>query len=107
MKSPKDDNEYYEKKNKSLKKKKVLSIITEILVGSASTVGSSTKGLIIPGAGNFISSSTASLTSYAILITNKYNSKLKIRSTELRDWINVITLLYEKKLKESMIGKKN
>ena len=31
--------------------------------------------------------------------------KLKIRYTKLRDWINVITLLYEKTLKESMIDK--
>ena len=28
------------------------------------------------------------------------------RYTKLRDWINVITLLYEKTLKESMIDKK-
>ena len=46
------------------------------------------------------------LTSSAILITNEYISKLKIRYTKLRDWINVITLLYEKTLKESMIDKK-
>ena len=45
------------------------------------------------------------LTSIAILITNEYISKLKIRYTKLRDWINVITLLYEKTLKESMIDK--
>ena len=46
------------------------------------------------------------LTPIAILITNEYNSKLKIRYTKLRDWINVITLLYEKTLKHSMIDKK-
>ena len=62
--------------------------------------------LINPGAGIIISSSTALLTSIAILITNEYTSKLKIRYTKLRDWINVITLLYEKTLKESMIDKK-
>ena len=33
-------------------------------------------------------------------------SKLKIRYTKLRDWINVITLLYEKTLGESMIDEK-
>ena len=75
-------------------------IITEILVGSASTVGTSTMGLINSGAGIIISSSTALLTSIAILITNEYISKLKIRYTKLRDWINVITLLYEKTLKQ-------
>ena len=63
-------------------------------------------GLINPGAGIIISSSTALLTSVAVLITNEYLSKLKIRYTKLRDWINVITLLYEKTLKQSMIDKK-
>ena len=107
LKSLKVDNEYYKKKYKSLNKKKVLLIITEILVGAGSAVGSSTMGLINPGAGILISSSTALLTSIAILITNEYISKLKIRYTKLRDWINVITLLYEKTLKQSMIDKKN
>ena len=106
LKSLKFDNEYFKKKYKSLNKKKVLLIITEILVGSASAVGSSMMGSINPGAGIFISSSTAVLTSIAILITNEYISKLKIRSTKLRDWINVITLLYEKTLKQSMFDKK-
>ena len=90
-----------------MNKKKVILIITEILVGSASTLGSSNKGSVNPGAGIVISSSTASITSIAILITNEYNSNLKIRYTKLRDWINVITLLYEKTLKESMIDKKS
>ena len=105
LKSLKVDNEYYKKKYKNLNKKKVLLIITEILIGGGSAVGSSTMGLINPGAGIIISSSTALLTSIAILITNEYISKLKIRYTKLRDWINVITLLYEKTLKESMIDK--
>ena len=106
LKSPKIDNEYYKKKYKNLNKKKVLLIITEILVGSGSAVGSSTMGLINPGAGIVISSSTALLTSIAILITNEYISKVEIRYTKLRDWINVITLLYEKTLKQSMVDKK-
>ena len=105
LKSLKVDNDYYKKKYKSLNKKKVLLIITEILIGGASAVGSSSMALINPGAGIVISSSTALLTSIAILITNEYISKLKIRYTKLRDWINVITLLYEKTLKESMIDK--
>ena len=77
------------------------------MIGSGSAISTSTLGLINPGAGTIISSSTALLTSIAILITNEYISKLKIRYTKLRDWINVITLLYEKTLKESMIDKKN
>ena len=106
LKSLKVDNEYYKKKNKNLNKKKVLLIITEILVGAGSAVGSSTMSLINPGVGIIISSSTALLTSIAILITNEYISKLKIRYTKLRDWINVNTLLYEKTLKQSMVDKK-
>ena len=106
LKSLKVDSEYYKKKYKNLNKKKVLLIITEILVGSGSAIGSSAMSMNNPGAGIIISSSTALLTSIAILITNEYISKLKIRYTKLRDWINVITLLYEKTLKESMIDKK-
>ena len=60
-----------------MNKKKVLSIITEILVGSASTISSSTMCLINPGAGIIISSSTALLTSIAILINNEYISEIK------------------------------
>ena len=106
LKSLKADNESYEKKYNSLNKKKTLLIITEIIIGSGSVIGTSTMGLINPSVGIVISSSTALLTSIAILITNEYISKLKIRYTKLRDWINVVTLLYEKTLKESMIDKK-
>ena len=82
-------------------------ITTELLFGSASTVGVSTMGLINPSAGLINSSSKALLTSIAVLTTNKYISKLKKRYTNLGDWINVITLLYEKTVKTSMIDKKN
>ena len=71
LKSLKNDNEYYKKKYKSLNKKKILLIITEILVGSGSAIGSSAMSMINPGAGIIISSSTALLTSIAILITNE------------------------------------
>ena len=106
LKSLKNDKNYYDKKYKSLNKKKILLIITEILVGSGSVVGTSAMSLINPGAGIVISSSASLLTSIAILITNEYISKLKIRYTKIKDWINVITLLYEKTLKEPMIDKK-
>ena len=106
LKSLKNDNESIKKKYKSLNKKKILLIITEILVGSGSAITTSTMGLINPSVGIVISSSTALLTSIAILITNDYISKLKIRYTKLGDWIIVITLLYDKTLKESMIDKK-
>ena len=75
LKSLKIDYEHYKKKYKSLNKKKVLLIITEILVGGASAVGTSTMGLIILGAGIIITSSTALLTSFATLITNEYINK--------------------------------
>ena len=106
LKSLKSDKESYKKKYKSLNKKKRLIFITEILVGSGSTIGTSTMSLINPSIGVVLTSSTALITSIAILLMNEYISKLKIRSTKLRDWINVITLLYEKTLKESMIDKK-
>ena len=95
LKSLKADNEKYKKIYKSLNKKKILLIITAILVGTSSAVSSSTMGLINPSLGIVISSSTALLTSIAILITNEYISKLKIRYTKLKDWINVIALLLE------------
>ena len=106
LKSLKNDNESYKKKYKSLNKKKVLLIITEILIGSGSAISTSTMSLINPSIGIVLTSSTALLTSLAILITNEYISKLKLRYTKLRDWINFITILYEKTLNQSMIDKK-
>ena len=85
LKSLKIDNEYYKRKYKSINKKEVLLIITEILIGSASTINSSTLALLNPSAGIVISSSSAPLTSIAILITKEYISKLKIRYTKLRE----------------------
>ena len=62
--------------------------------------------LNIAEAGIIISSSTGQLTNIAILITNEYITKFKTRYTKLGEWINVITLLYEKILKSSAIDKK-
>ena len=106
LKSLKTDNESYKKKYKSLNKKKILLIITETLIGSRSAIGTSTMSLINPSIGVVLTSSSALLTSIAVLITNEYISKLKIRYKKLGDWINVITFLYEKTLKESMVVKK-
>ena len=53
-----------------------------------------------------ITFSTALLTSMAILITNEYISTIKRRLTQLGDWIIVVSSLYEKTLKTSMIFKK-
>ena len=71
--------------NKKFEKNRVLLFITEILVVAGYAVCSSTMSLITPGASINISSSTALLTSIAILITNEYISKLNIRYTKLRD----------------------
>ena len=107
LKSLKNDKEYYKKKYKSLNKNEILLIITEILIGSSSAIGTSTMSLLNPSIGVVLTSSTALLTSIAILITNEYISKLKIRYTKIKDWINFITLLSEKTLKQSMVDKKN
>ena len=83
MKSLKNDNEYYKKNYKSLNRKKILLIVTENLIGSGSAISSGAMSIINLGAGIIISSSTALLTSIAILITNEYISKLKIRYTKI------------------------
>ena len=62
--------------------------MSEILIGSASAVISSTLAVLNPSAGITLSSSAALLTSIAILIPNEYNGKLKKRCTKFRDWIN-------------------
>ena len=106
LKSLKIDNEYYKKKYKSLNEKKVLLIVTEIFIGSGSAISTSTMFLIKPCIGIVLTSSTALLTSVAILITNEYISKLKVGYTKLSDWINFITILYQKTLNQSMTDKK-
>ena len=77
LKSLKADNEIYKKIYKSLNKKKIFLIITETSIGSGSAISTSTMSLINPSIGILLTSSTASLTSLAILITNEYISKLK------------------------------
>ena len=83
-------------------------IVSEILIGSVGvSVGSE---LIISGLAPvriMCANSISFLSSISTLITNEQFSKLKIRYTQLRDWVNVITLLYEKTLRQSMIDKKN
>ena len=107
LKTLKIHKEYYRKKFKSLNKKKVLLIITEILIGSGSAITTSTMSIINPSISIVLTSSAALLTSTAISITNENISKLKKRYTKLRDWINVITILYEKTLITSVVDRKN
>ena len=78
--------------------------VSEILIGSVGLgVG---RGLTISGlapVGIMCASSLLFLSSISTLIRNEYFSILKIKYTKSRDWINVITLLDEKTLKQSMI----
>ena len=106
LKSLKIDNEYYKKKYKSLNKKKVISFIFEILLGSGSAIITSVMSIINPSIGIVLTSSIALLTPPAILFINEYISKVKIGYTKLRDCINVFTLLHEKTLKTSMVDEK-
>ena len=86
-----------------MNKKKVLFFITEILLGSGSAITTSKMSLTKPSNCILLTSSTAVLTSLAILISKEYISKIKLGYTELRDWINFNTILYEKTLNQSMI----
>ena len=81
-KSLKIDIEYHKKKNKNLKKKKSFLIIIQVLLGSGSAATTSTMSLINPSIGIVLTSSTDLLTSIAVLKTNEYISKLKIRYTK-------------------------
>ena len=67
---------------------------------------SSTLSLLNPSVGFVITGTTALITSIAILITNEYISKIRLRYTKLRDRISVTSFLYERTLKYSMIDKK-
>ena len=86
---------------------KLLLAISEELKGSSSTIVPSTLSIVTPSLGISRASSSALITLIAILITKEEISKLKIRYTKLRQWINVISLLYQKTSKQSMIHKKN
>ena len=81
-------------------------IVTEILIGGGSTKTSSTLSINNPSVVIVLSYSTALLTSVAILITNEYVRKLKLRYTKLGDWINFITSVYEKTLNQSIVDEK-
>ena len=76
------------------------------MLGLGSAIITSTLSFNSPSNGIVLTSSTALLTSRANLITNEYISKLKNCFSKLLDWINLISLLYEKTLKTSNIDKK-
>ena len=79
---------------RDITKKKVFMIGSENLidtVGLGVRSGSTVSGLAPIGI--VCASSISFLSSISTLITNEYFSKLKMRYTKLRDWINVIILL--------------
>ena len=108
LESLKNDNEHYKKKYRSLNEKKIFRIVWEILIGSVGLcVGIGLTISRLAPVGIMCASSISFLSIISTLITNEFLSKLKKRYTKLRDWIKVITLLYEKTLKQSMVDKKN
>ena len=80
--------------------------ISENLLGSTSNVIFPLLSVINPSIGSAIAISSALTTSIAILVKNEYISKSKLWYTKLGESINLIILLYEKTLRQSMIDKK-
>ena len=72
------DNDFYNKKYRSLNEKKVLSIITEVLLGSGSVLTTWTFSIINPSFGIVITFFTALLTIKAMLISYEHFSKIKL-----------------------------
>ena len=105
LKSLKIDDDYYKKKYEKLKINELLLTIREVVNGSVPTKGPSTIAILDPSAVILILGSKTLLKSIAILVMNECLSNLKITYTKLRDLINVVTLLYEKTLKQSMVDK--
>ena len=107
LKSFKKDDEQYKKKYKSIIKKKVFMIVSEISIGSAGLVvgsGSTISGIALVGI--MTATIISFLSSISTVIKNEYFSKSKIRYTKLRDWIIVNIFLYENTSKTCMIDKK-
>ena len=86
--------------------KNLLILKTDILLGSCSAITTSALSILNLFVGFVVTSSTALITSINILITNEYISKLNLGFTKVRDCMNVITLLYEKRWNRLMVDKK-
>ena len=76
---------FIDKKHKSLRKHKILSNINEVLKGSGSAISTSTMSLTYRSIGTALTSSTALLTSFGIIIADEHTSNLKTRYTQVRD----------------------
>ena len=81
-------------------------IVSEISIGTVRLgVESELTVSGIATAGTLCGSGLTFLSNISTSTANEYFSKIRVRYTKLRDWINVITLLYENTLKESRIDK--
>ena len=76
----------------------ILVVISGLTVSKSLSLTRVRTNICVPIAGY-----TSLLAIVATLLTNEYFSKLKLRYTKLKDWINMITILYEKTLIKSMI----
>ena len=85
--------------------RKVQTKISQNFLQLSSTKTTSKLPIVNPSVGSIISSSAALLTTFAILITNDYISKLKTIWSKFGHWMNVITPLFEKTLKQFMTDK--
>ena len=105
LKSPKNENDFHRKKCKCSNVENLLLVFFWNFLGSSSTILSSALSTINPYIAIPIVRSSALKTSLANLIKDDQNSKQKVRHTKLNDRINVITLLNEKTLKQTMLDK--
>ena len=81
--------------------------VSELLIGLIGLgVGSRLTVSGLNPVGVMCASCFSSLSCISALITKEYFTNVKGRYTNLRDWINVITFLYEKTLKTSMVDRK-
>ena len=86
--------------------KENVKTISELLIRSSSTIVSSKLSIVNPSLGIRIASSFCSdyIDSYFHKKINYF--KLEVPETKLRYWINVISLLYENTLKQSVLDEK-
>ena len=78
----------------------MISNFSEIIGELSSNTISSTLSTVSRSFGIRIASSSALTTSIAVLVSNGTLSKIKIRYAKLGGWINLISLPYEKTLKQ-------
>ena len=72
---------------------------------SSSTIASSTVSIVNPSLGFPIEITSSLVTSIATSTTYEKIPKLEMRYNKGRDWTNVISLLYGKTFKQSMMDK--